>query len=71
MAHRTMMAREYAELRGLSNQGVCKALRKAIEKKEINSKSLYGVKSIDTYGRTYMLYVDVGAIKKYSVKKEK
>lgn len=71
MALTTMMANEYANLRGVSNQCVCKALRKAIEKNEINSKTLYGIKRIDSYGRSYKLDVDVEAVKKYSVKKQK
>lgn len=71
MALETMMATEYAELRGISNQCVCKALRTAIEKQNLNSKTLYGIKKVSTYGRSYKLDVDVAAVKKYATKKVK
>lgn len=70
MALETMMAIEYAALRNISNQCVCKALRKSIEEGTIKSKTLTGVKSIKSYGRTYVLEVNVELAKK-SVKIKK
>lgn len=64
MALETMMAKEYAELRNISNQCVCKALRKAIETGKLNSKTLVGIKSVKSYGRTYVLEVNVPLAKK-------
>ena len=55
MAIKTMMAKEYAKLRGISIQCVCKALRKG----DLSSKSLSGIKSFITYGRMYQLRVDL------------
>jgi hypothetical protein len=52
---RTMTPAEYADLRDVSVQLVCRALRHG----NMNSKSLQGIKSFSAHGRFYLLTVDM------------
>ena len=52
---RTLTPSEYAELRNVSLQLVCRALRKG----KLDSRSLTGVKSFSKHSRFYLLQVDV------------
>jgi len=54
----TLMAKDFAKHKRISNQGVCRALRKAEEEGEITSKTLIGVQSFTRIGRYYQLTVD-------------
>lgn len=58
MALEKMLANEYAAHRKVSNQCVCKALRKAEATGDLNSKTLIGIKSFERIGRYYDLTVD-------------
>lgn len=53
--YRTMTPKEYAELRDVSLQAVCKPLRKG----RLDSETLKGVRKFVKFGRFYLLTVDI------------
>lgn len=56
-----LMAKDFADIKRISNQGVCRALRKAELDQVITSKTLTGVQSFVRIGRYYQLTVDTKA----------